>query len=58
MKCNHPFIDADIEFEKTVEICKLWQTSVEDTFQIVAKDNVKNVLIILTWDFNKNIEFS
>ena len=26
--------------------------------QIIGRDNVKNILVILTWDFEKNMEFS
>jgi len=35
---NH-FIDLKIDFDKNVEIAKIWSTQVDDALQIIAKDN-------------------
>jgi len=52
------FTNLHIDFDKTVEISKIWSTKLPNVLQIVAKDNVKDIFMILTWDFKKNIEVS
>lgn len=50
------FQDAAIKFDNTVEISKIWTTCTPHILQIHAVDNEKNIMIILTWDFIRNIE--
>ena len=52
--------EANIEFENDIVIEKILSTCKKYHLQIVARDNKKQVLIIVTWDFspNKNIEYS
>ena len=52
------FKSAHIDFDQTVEITKVFATSDFKVYQIIAKDTEKNVLIILTWDFARDIEVS
>jgi hypothetical protein len=54
---NH-FVNLNIDFDKNIEISKIWSTQVDLVLQIIARDNVKNIFMILTWDFKKNIEIS
>lgn len=48
----------DCEFSDNIEIVTLMETRLENIIQIIAKDNVNNILIVMSWDFNKNIEHS
>ena len=52
---NH-FVDLNLDFDKNVEISKIWSTQVYHILQIIAKDNEKNIFMIVSWDFIKNIE--
>ncbi len=36
----------------------MMSTSEEDVIQIIAKDNTENILIIMTYDFKRNMEVS
>lgn len=54
---NH-FMDLNIDFDKSVEISKIWSTQVDKVLQIIARDNEKNIFMIITWNFVKNIEVS
>ena len=54
---NH-FIDLNLDFDKNVEIAKIWSTQVDHILQIIAKDNEKNIFMIVSWDFIKNIEIA
>lgn len=54
---NH-FVDLNIDFDKDVEIAKIWSTSLDHVLQIVANDNEKDIFMIVTWDMIKNIEVS
>ena len=52
------FTDAAINFSKTVEINKIWSTVAPGILTIVAVDNEKKIMILVTWDFNNNTEYS
>ena len=52
------FIDLNLDFDKNVEIAKIWSTQVNHSLQIIAKDNEKNIFMIVSWDFIKNIEIA
>lgn len=52
------FKDALYNFSEDVEIYKLRSTSKNHIIQIIAKDEILNVVIILTWDFKHNKEVS
>jgi len=58
MNSENSFTLANINFEKDVEISKILSTSIYHHIQIVAKDAVNNVMIIVTWDCDNNIEAS
>jgi hypothetical protein len=47
------FFDANINFDKNILIEKIWGTQKDYNLQIIAIDDVKNILFILTWDFRK-----
>lgn len=44
---------ADINFDKDILIEKIWGTQKDYNLQIIAIDDVKNILFILTWDFRR-----
>lgn len=44
--------------DKDVEIFDIFQTSVNHELQMIARDEDRGVLLIITWDFDKNIETS
>lgn len=48
----------NIDFAKDVEICKIIDTSEPLHVQIVAKDTALNILIVVTWDLEMNMETS
>jgi len=63
------FQPAKIHFQNTVEITKIWpvdfaasskddEQSSDSMIQIVAKDNVQNILLVITWDCERNVEYS
>ena len=54
------FKDAKINFDKEIRIEKIWGTAIDYNLQIVAVDDLKKILFIITWDFNKdkNLEAS
>lgn len=52
------FRDAAINFDKSVEISKIWTTVTSHILQIIAVDNEKKVMLVVTWDFDNNIEVS
>jgi len=46
------------DFDHTVAILKVIETSKMDCLQIVAKDYSSNLILVLTWDFKLNCELS
>ena len=52
------FQNAKYNFSTDIEIYKLRSTALKDVFQIIAKDELENILIVLTWDFKNNYEVS
>jgi len=48
----------NLDFAKDVEICKIIDTSEPLHVQIVAKDTALNILIVVTWDLERNMEQS
>jgi hypothetical protein len=58
MRSDNAFTDLAIDFGKNVEISKIVNTNPRHRIQIVAKDLVQNVLIIVTWDLESNTECS
>lgn len=52
------FKEAKINFNKNFEIVRLRSICKENEIQIIAKDNIENIIIIVTWNFDKNIETS
>ena len=55
---SNEFKDIAIDFDESIEIAKIWDTKLPNVLQIVAKDNKQNIFMVLTWDFDKNIEYS
>ena len=57
---QHPiisdFVESDISFSDFTEIIRVLDTHNPNVFQIIAKDHEINVLIVLTWDFENNME--
>jgi len=53
---ENQFTELNIQFDQGVEICQLFSTCVPHHLQIVAKDNQKQIILIVTWDTLKNIE--
>ena len=49
---------AAVDFDKGVDIEKIYETSKRHWLQIIARETVRNVLIVLTWNFNENTEAS
>jgi hypothetical protein len=47
-----------INFNPSTEILRLCTTIVPGTMQIMANDNSRDLMILLTWDFHKNMEIS
>ena len=54
--CSEVFKNMNVDFDKEVEIIKIWPTRVESHLQIIAKDHDAKVVIVLTWDFVQNME--
>lgn len=52
------FKNIDVEFKPEVEIFRLMGTANPNHFQIIAKDIVNNLVIIMTWDIDKNMEIN
>ena len=52
------FVNADVQFSETIEISEIRSTKETNILQIVAKEEMKKILVILTWDFDKNMERS
>ena len=52
------FKDAKLDFSENVEIHKVVSTSSDNIVQIIAKDNIENILIVPTLDFSKNMEIT
>ena len=54
------FKNAYINFDKEILIEKIWGTEKDYNLQIVAVDDLKKILFIVTWDFNegRNLEAS
>lgn len=49
---------AAVDFDRGVDIEKIYETSKRNWLQIIARETVRNVLIVLTWDFEENMEAS
>mgnify|MGYP000223325179 CR=1 FL=1 len=52
------FAKANFNFDKDIEIVKIWDTTTRYHLQIIAKHREKHILIVMVWDFNNNIEKS
>lgn len=52
------FTDAAVSFGKSVEISKVWSTVIPGVLTIVGVDNEKRIMIVVTWNFNLNTEYS
>lgn len=46
------------QFVSTIQIVNMMETQIENVIQIIARDNINNILIIMSWDFSQNIEYS
>jgi hypothetical protein len=44
---------ANTNFDKDILIEKIWGTQKDYNLQIIAVDDVKNILFIVTWDFRR-----
>jgi hypothetical protein len=55
---ENKFKEINIDFSPEVEISKVWSTSIPHHIQIIAKDASKKVVIVATWDIERNIEAS
>ena len=53
---DNVFSVVNIDFAPTVEIQKIWPTSVKEYLQIIAKDSTESMIYIVTWDFENNTE--
>ena len=58
MTLEDGFKDAPIPFLKNIEIFNVRSTESPNIIQLIAKDNRRNILIVLSWDFENNKEFS
>ena len=52
------FKDINLTFSDDTEIIKLIETANKNFLQILAKNHQKNIIFIITWDFEQNIERS
>ena len=53
------FIDFDVRLMDSDEIINVFETeSNEHWLQIVVQDHEKNIMKIITWNFNSNMEVS
>ena len=50
------FKSIDVSFSDLTEIYRVLNTVDPNIYQIIARDHDQNVLLILTWDFKKNME--
>ena len=55
---QYEFKNIDCHFESDVEIVNILSTSVDNEIQIIARDEDKKCLIILTWNFKHDYETS
>ena len=58
LKIKDDFTLAGINFSSSIEIHNLRSTALPHLIQIIAKDGADGVLVVLTWDFEKNIEMA
>jgi hypothetical protein len=58
-KCRlHKFEQLDVDFNKNVEINRVLRTLSGEIHQIVATDHDEKIFIVMTWDFEKNLELT
>ena len=48
--------EIDIGFSDYTEIVRVLDTFRPEVYQIIAKDHENHIFIVLTWDFEKNME--